>query len=80
MPDLYTHWIWTMNLHLIDKPMDEDLLPLSNAAEAAYGLIFLYRALDGISDEMSLRDIDLVNEAMSAVESAAEVLRERDLL
>lgn len=79
MPE-YTHWIWTMNLHLIEKPTDEDLLPLSNAAEAAYGLIFMYRELDGISDEMSDRDIRLVNEAMSAVESAAEVLRERDLL
>ncbi len=72
-----THFIWQMNLY---DPMFDTADGDSNETCAAKALIRTYRELDGIADEMSDRDIDLTNEMYSHIESAAEVLRARDLI
>lgn len=76
------HWVWLLDqgpggIYSVDTGIKPDD---SNAVICAKAFIELYREIDGISDEMSMRDIDLISKLTPAVESAAEVLRERELL
>lgn len=69
---VYDYNLW--NLDLDEKPGD------SNEVCAAKGLLRAFRARDGISDEMSYADIDLLNDLSGAATCAIEILRARDLL
>lgn len=68
------HWIWSINLN--DKRFEETEED-SNEVIAAKGMIRLYA---NIPDEATDRNIYFLDEFLPAVESAAEVLRARDLL
>lgn len=64
------------NYRLLVEPASD-----GESNEVTVARMFL-RAYDrlGISDEMSWRDIDLINELQPGFEAAIEVLRARDLL
>lgn len=52
----------------------------SNEVVCAKTLVRIYREPDGISDEMSRRQIEFVNSLEGPLESALAVLSARDLL
>lgn len=66
-----------VNLYAINC---DDVAPESNEVTAAKGVVRAYRALDGVSDEMTRREIELVNSLEPHLEAALEVLAARDLL
>lgn len=75
-PNIELHWAWDINLHQHYDPQPDD----SNEVVCARAVLRVYCEKDGISDEMSISDIDFVNSLTDAVEAACEVLRERELL
>lgn len=75
--DPQTHFIWQMNLY---DPVFDSADGDSNETSAAKALIHIYRDKNGIADEMTFDEIDFLVKLHPFVESAAEVLRARDII
>lgn len=73
------HWTWNLNLHNLSSLLRERDAD-SNEVICAKAVLRTYCVLDGIADEMLIKEIELINGLFSAREAASEVLRERDLL